>query len=96
MKIKAVLFDLDNTLIDFMWMKKLAVEISVEHMINAGLPGQKEELFSEIFNIYRRTHIESQTALEELIINKIGYIDYKILSSGIIGYQCGYDLATYS
>jgi len=57
MKIKAVLFDLDNTLVDFMQMKKLAVEITVEHMINAASSGQKEDSISEIFNIYRRTHI---------------------------------------
>jgi putative hydrolase of the HAD superfamily len=57
MKIKAVLFDLDNTLVDFMRMKKLAVEITVGHMINAGLPGQKEDSISEIFNIYRRARI---------------------------------------
>lgn len=94
-KIKAVLFDLDNTLVDFMRMKKLAVEVAVEHMINAGLPGEKQQLIDEIFKIYRRTHIESQKALEELIINKVGYLDYKILSSGIIGYQRGRDLSTY-
>ena len=52
-----MLFELDNTLVDFMRMKKLAVEITVEHMINAASPGQKEDPISEIFNIYRRTHI---------------------------------------
>ncbi len=94
-KIKAVLFDLDNTLVDFVRMKKIAVEIAVEYMINAGLPGIKDELINKIFEIYNRTHIESQSALEEIIIDKLGYIDYKILSSGIIGYQKGRDLATY-
>ncbi len=94
-KIKAVLFDLDNTLVDFMRMKNIAVELAVDYMLNAGLPGEKEEIIKEIFKIYRKTHIESQTALEELIINRLGYLDYKILASGIIGYQRGRDMATY-
>jgi putative hydrolase of the HAD superfamily len=93
--IKAVLFDVDNTLIDFMRMKKTAVEIAVDYMLNAGLPGEKQDLVKEIFTIYRRTHIESQTALEELITKKLGKLDYKILSAGIIGYQRGRDMSTY-
>lgn len=95
MKIKAVLFDLDNTLVDFMRMKTIAVELAVDYMLNAGLEGDKQEIIKEIFNIYRRTHIESQSALEELIINRLGYLDYKLLASGIIGYQRGRDMATY-
>ena len=35
--IKAVLFDLDNTLLDFMKMKNSAVNAAVKSMIFAGL-----------------------------------------------------------
>ena len=35
--IKAVLFDLDNTLIDFMRMKRLSCEVAMDAMIKAGL-----------------------------------------------------------
>ncbi len=94
-KIKAVLFDLDNTLVDFMRMKNVAVELAVDYMLNAGLPGEKQSLVKEIFKIYRRTHIESQRALDELIISKLGRLDYKILSAGVIGYQRGRDMSTY-
>ncbi|MDI6640900.1 MAG: HAD-IA family hydrolase [Elusimicrobiota bacterium] len=95
--IKAVLFDVDNTLLDFMRMKQTAVELSVDYMINAGLEGRKEEIVQEIFEIYRQTHIESQKALEEVIRRHTpdGNLDYKILASGIIGYQRGRDMATY-
>ncbi|MFH2070685.1 MAG: HAD-IA family hydrolase [Elusimicrobiota bacterium] len=93
--IKAVLFDIDNTLVDFMRMKHTAIDLSVDYMINAGLPGPKEEIVKEIFAIYRQTHIESQNALEEVIKRRMGSPDYKILASGIIGYQRGRDMATY-
>jgi FMN phosphatase YigB (HAD superfamily) len=35
--IRAIVFDLDNTLVDFMSMKKLAVEAAIDAMIDAGL-----------------------------------------------------------
>ena len=35
--IKAVVFDLDNTLLDFMKMKTMAVESAVQGMIEAGM-----------------------------------------------------------
>jgi len=35
--IKAFLTDLDNTLVDFMRMKKMAVEMACNYMINVGL-----------------------------------------------------------
>ena len=35
--IKAVIFDLDNTLIDFMYMKNQAVNAAINGMIESGL-----------------------------------------------------------
>ncbi len=35
--IKAVIFDLDNTLVDFMHMKRQAVNAAISSMIDAGL-----------------------------------------------------------
>ena len=35
--IKAVIFDLDNTLVDFMKMKRLSIEAALTAMIDAGL-----------------------------------------------------------
>ena len=94
--IKAFLTDLDNTLVDFMRMKKMAVEMACNYMINVGLDIPFQEMYDEIFKVYWSTNIESQSALEQSLINKIGKIDKKILSSGIIGYQRGRDMATYT
>ena len=43
--IKAVIFDLDNTLTDFMRMKESAVEAAVEAMMDAGLRFPAERMF---------------------------------------------------
>ena len=41
-RFKAVIFDLDNTLLDFMKMKDAAVRASVDAMLEAGLQEDKE------------------------------------------------------
>ena len=52
--IKAVIFDFDNTLMDFMRMKKAAVETAVDAMIDAGLPYKKEHMIEKIYKVYTR------------------------------------------
>ena len=50
--IKAVIFDLDNTLLDFMKMKSMAVDSGIQGMIEAGLSIEFSEARQKIFNIY--------------------------------------------
>ena len=52
--IKAIIFDLDNTLIDFMKMKTQSIEVAVDAMIDAGLIYSR----SESINIrkFRKNH----------------------------------------
>jgi len=42
--IKAVIFDLDNTLIDFMKMKEASVNAAIEAMRDAGLKKSSEDI----------------------------------------------------
>ena len=49
--IKAVILDIDNTLMDFMRMKRAAVDSAVDDMIDAGLNIPKEEMVEKIFKI---------------------------------------------
>ena len=51
--IKAVVFDLDNTLIDFMRMKNTAVEAATKAMIDAGLDFPYNEIRTKIDEIYK-------------------------------------------
>ena len=48
--IKAVIFDLDNTLLDFMKMKEYAVKAAIAGMIEAGLDIYDEEFLSRYTN----------------------------------------------
>ncbi|MDW8114496.1 MAG: HAD-IA family hydrolase [candidate division WOR-3 bacterium] len=85
--IKGVIFDLDNTLIDFVKMKDLAIEEAVNYMIDAGLNMDKEEVKREIYKIYEEKGIEYQEVFQDFLIRKFGEINYKILAAGIVGYR---------
>jgi HAD superfamily hydrolase (TIGR02253 family) len=85
--IKGVIFDFDNTLMDFMKMKRAAVDAAVEAMIDAGLTYQKQEMLDKIYKIYWEEGIEDQQIFDKVLTKEFGKIDYKILASGIIGYR---------
>lgn len=85
--IKAVVFDLDNTLVDFMAMKGQAIEAAIRAMQDAGLKLPSEEIRSRINEIYKQKGIEFQSVFDELLYNEFSKIDYKILSSGVIAYR---------
>ena len=85
--IQAVIFDLDNTLLDFMNMKIKAVESAVHGMIEAGLQMEKNLAKNTIFKIYEEKGLEYQEVFDDFIKKELGIIDYKILASGIVAYR---------
>jgi putative hydrolase of the HAD superfamily len=87
MPIKAVLFDLDNTLIDFLKMKKMSVEAAITAMIDAGLPMKKEAAMKVLWDLYDKYGIEYSKIFQKFLVKTLGSIDWKILASGIIAYR---------
>jgi putative hydrolase of the HAD superfamily len=85
--IKAVIFDLDNTLVDFMGMKRQAITAAIESMIDAGLRLTRDEALNRIDTIYQERGIEFQNVFDQLLYDEFRKVDYKILSAGIIAYR---------
>jgi putative hydrolase of the HAD superfamily len=85
--IKAVVFDLDNTLVDFMAMKRQAIDAAITAMIDAGLNMTVASIKGEIDRIYNEQGIEYQRVFDEMLQAALGRIDYKVLSAGIIAYR---------
>ena len=85
--IKAIIFDIDNTLLDFMTMKSNAINAAVDGMLKNGLDIDKSEAVKQIFEIYNTKGYEHQEVLNEFIINTKGSIDYKMLAAGIVEYK---------
>ncbi len=85
--IRAVVFDLDNTLVDFMKMKSDAVNAAIEGMIDAGLALPREAVRARIDAIYQEQGLEYQRVFDALLESELGRIDPKILASGIVAYR---------
>lgn len=85
--IKAVVFDLDNTLVDFMAMKRQAIDAAIHAMKDAGLRLSTEEIQKRIDLIYKERGIEFQNVFDQLLYDEFSKIDYKILSAGVIAYR---------
>ncbi|MFQ5904969.1 MAG: TIGR02253 family HAD-type hydrolase [bacterium] len=85
--VKAVIFDLDNTLVDFMRMKEEAINAAIESMIDAGLSMSREEARKKIYAIYDREGIEYQQVFDAFLEEELGAINYKIHAAGIVGYR---------
>jgi putative hydrolase of the HAD superfamily len=85
--IKAVIFDLDNTLVDFMDMKHRAIEAAVQAMIDAGLNLSRAEVTARIDAIYKERGMEFQNVFDQLLYDVFNKVDYKILSAGVISYR---------
>ena len=85
--IKLVIFDLDNTLTDFMRMKENAVVAAVEAMIDGGLRLPGQEIKDKIYDVYDREGIEFQSVFDVVLKELLGEVDHKILAAGIVAYR---------
>ena len=85
--IKAILFDLDNTLIDFMTMKTVSISAAVDAMRKAGLKKPKKESLELIYELYLEKGMEDPKIFQKFLKKTNNNIDYRILASAIVAYR---------
>lgn len=85
--IRAVIFDLDNTLTDFMKMKRAAIDAAVDGMIDAGLTLTRQQASDKIYGVYDREGIEYQQVFDRFLQEELGRVDYKILTGAVVAYR---------
>jgi putative hydrolase of the HAD superfamily len=85
--IKAIVFDLDNTLVDFMAMKRQAVEAAIDAMLDAGIELERFEIKARIDAIYQERGIEYQQVFDDLIFGVFQRLDHRILAAGVLAYR---------
>ena len=85
--IKGVVFDLDNTLLDFMKMKQVAVRSAIRGMIEAGLEIDEDKSFDNIISLYEKIGWENQKVFDVFLENSIGHVDNKFLAAGVVAYR---------
>ena len=77
---KLIIFDLDNTLIDFLKMKKLSLEAAVDAMRDAGLKIKKSVALKKLYRIYDKKGMEYPKIFQEFLKAELGEIDYRIVT----------------
>ena len=85
--IKAVIFDLDNTLIDFLKMKKHSCSAAIDAMIGAGLKVEHDKASKILFGLYDQYGLEEKTIFQKFLKKLTGKINYRILANGIVAYR---------
>jgi len=85
--IKAILFDVDNTLIDFMRMKNKSCEAAIDAMIDAGLKMSKKDALKLLYELYQIHGIESQRIFQKFTKKIYGKENYKLISHGVLAYR---------
>ncbi len=85
--IRAVIFDLDNTLLDFVKMKETGVRAAITAMIEAGLKEDENSAYSFIFDLYDKHGWEYQLVFDDYLRDRLGIVDYKYLAAAIVSYR---------
>jgi putative hydrolase of the HAD superfamily len=94
--IRAVIFDLDNTLTDFMRVKQISIEAATDAMLDAGLdarlspaPGEspRDHAIRRIREVYDREGIEYQRVFNVFLQEELGQLDHRLLAAAIVGYR---------
>jgi putative hydrolase of the HAD superfamily len=87
MKIKAILFDLDNTLIDFDRFKRRSCDAAISAMIRGGLKIDKKKALKILFDLYKKSGIEDPKIFQKFLNKVEGRVNYKYLTYGILAYR---------
>ena len=85
--IQAVIFDLDNTLTDFIKAKDEAIRAGIDAMIDAGLRLDPQSAHRQLYAIYQREGIEYQRVFDRFLQQAIGGIDDRMLAAAVIAYR---------
>lgn len=90
--IKAIVFDLDNTLFDFMYYKRTSVNAAIDGMADAGFKLDKKTLLEKIYRIYwsPENGIEDPLVFDKLLEEIYGEknkINYLYLAAAVVNYS---------
>ena len=85
--IKAIIFDLDNTLIDFWKFKRVSCEAAVDAMIDAGLKMKREDALDKLYELYLEAGLENPQIFQKFLSEVNGGLDYRMLAYAIVAYR---------
>ena len=87
MPVKAILFDLDNTLVDFWKFKNKCIDSAVGAMIKAGLEIDRKRANEIIWKIHFKRGMEYKHIFQDFLKTVAGKVDYKLLGHALKAYR---------
>ena len=85
--VKGIIFDIDNTLLDFARMKKVSISESIDAMIDVGLNISKKKAYETVHEIFKEQGMEAHRLFQDFSKRIYGKIDYKIVGAAIVAHQ---------
>lgn len=85
--IKSVVFDLDDTLYNSTALSESARRAALKAMINEGLDIDFKKGYEDLIRIVKRYGSNYSEHFNRFLEEKLGYVDYKFLASGVIAYH---------
>lgn len=85
--IKSVVFDLDDTLYNSTALSESARRAALKAMINEGLDIDLKKGYEDLMRIVKRYGSNYSEHFNRFLAEKLGYVNYKFLASGVIAYH---------
>lgn len=85
--IRGIIFDVDNTLLDFLRMKKASIAEAIEAMIDAGLEIDRDKAFKIIHEVFQEQGMEAHTLFQGFSQKVLGKVDYKVVASAVVSHK---------
>ncbi|MBI4894908.1 MAG: HAD-IA family hydrolase [Candidatus Aenigmarchaeota archaeon] len=92
-KIKAIILDMDNTLLDFFGYKIKATKAALRAMQKAGLKIDSKKGYGILFSMYYKYGFESRQIFQKFLEEVTGKVDYRLMAAAMIEYRKARDLA---
>ncbi|HVL86524.1 MAG TPA: HAD-IA family hydrolase [Candidatus Thermoplasmatota archaeon] len=86
MTLRAVAFDLDSTLVDFLRYKRLAAEAAALAMVDAGLDLPPALATETLWRAYEEAGLDGDRGFRAFLENTCGAADPTLLEAGIVAY----------
>lgn len=84
--LKAVAFDLDSTLTDFLRFKHLATQSAALAMVDAGLDMEPQLAQDRLWETYKEAGLDGDIAFDTFLRQTVGRVDAEVLAAGLATY----------